>query len=389
MKIGFVTPWYGEFAGGAEKAIRGLAEQLHDSGQEVVVLTTCCRSPFDNWWKNGIKEGDYRINGVPVKRFPVDSGNEGKYHELNHKLLHKIPLSTEEETVLLENSINSSALVKYLYDNSEDFAYVLTPYLFGLTYHSYRAVPDRCILIPCLHEEPQAHFKPIIEMLENCFLIFYSDEEMNLAKRICRISESKCRVLGGGLDVPSNASGERFRSKYGISQDYILYVGRKDVGKNVKFLIDWFIDYKYQFGTDIVLIFLGGGDSSLLPDRDDIIDLGFIDEQDKFNAYAGAIATCLLSNNESFSLVLMESWLTGTPVIVSDLCPVTKGHCIRSNGGLFVRDSEEFVEALHFIVSNREKMRLMGMNGKKYVENRYTWEKIVPRYLAAINHFVG
>jgi glycosyltransferase involved in cell wall biosynthesis len=389
MKIGFVTPWYGEFAGGAEKEIRGLAEHFLKSGQEVVILTTCCRSPFENWWKNGIKEGDYRIKGVPVKRFPVDSGNEEKYHELNSKLIHQIPLSSEEEVEFLKCSINSSALVRYLCENSTDFVYLLSPYLFGLTYHSYRSVPDRCILIPCLHDEPQAYFKPIVEMLEICPLIFYSEEEMQLAKRICRTPENRRRVLGGGVNVPSNVSNERFRLKYGISHDYILYVGRKDLGKNVKSLITWFIDYRSTYGTNIDLIFLGGGDSSLLPDRSDIIDLGFIEEQDKFDAYAGAVATCLLSNNESFSLVMMESWLAGTPVIVSDFCPVTKGHCIRSNGGLFVKDSEEFVEALHFITSNREKMKLMGMNGKKYVENRYTWEMVVPKFLETINCFIG
>jgi len=389
MKIGFVTPWYGEFAGGAEKEIRGLAEHLHESGQDVVILTTCCRSPFESWWKNGIKEGDYRINGVLVKRFPVDSGNEEKYHELNSKLIHKIPLSSEEEIKFLECNINSSALVRYLCKNSKDFVYVLSPYLFGLAYYSYRAVPDRCILIPCLHDEPQAYFKPIIEMLENCHLIFYSEEEMQLAKKICHIPEGRYKILGGGVDVPSDVSSEKFRSKYGIESDYILYVGRKDAGKNVKSLIKWFIDYKNTYQTNIDLVFLGGGDSSLLPVRSDILDLGFIEEQDKFDAYAGAVATCLLSKNESFSLVIMESWLARTPVIVSDFCSVTKGHCIRSNGGLFVKDSEEFVEALHFILSNPKKMRLMGANGKKYVEDRYTWKVIVPKFLETINCFLG
>lgn len=389
MKIGFVTPWYGEFAGGAEKEIRGLAEHLHESGQDVVILTTCCRSPFENWWKNGIKEGDYRINGVLVKRFPVDSGNEEKYHELNSKLIHDIPLSPEEEDTFLRCSINSSALVRYLCENSKDFVYLLSPYLFGLTYHSYRSVPDRCILIPCLHDEPQAYFKRTIEMLENCHLIFYSEEEMQLAKKICHIPEGRYKILGGGVDVPSDVSREKFRSKYGIEPNYILYVGRKDVGKNVKSLTEWFIHYKNTYQTNIDLVFLGGGDASLLPVRSDIVDLGFIEEQDKFDAYAGAVATCLLSKNESFSLVIMESWLARTPVIVSDFCSVTKGHCIRSNGGLFVKDSEEFVEALHFIISNPEKMRLMGANGKKYVEDRYTWKVIVPKFLETINCFVG
>ena len=47
MKIAFVTPWYGEFAGGAEVMVRKSAENLSKKGVNVEILTTCSRSPLE------------------------------------------------------------------------------------------------------------------------------------------------------------------------------------------------------------------------------------------------------------------------------------------------------------------------------------------------------
>ena len=78
----------------------------------------------------------------------------------------------------------------------------------------------------------------------------------------------------------------------------------------------------------------------------DILDLGFVSAQDKADAYAGALALCQPSLLESFSLVMMEAWLAGTPALVHGRCAVTRDHCLASNGGLFFEDYFEFVEAL-------------------------------------------
>lgn len=76
MKIALITPWYGGFAGGAEVLARKIAENLSKNGREVEVLTTCSKSPFDDWWDDYYKPGQYAVNHVVVKRFPVNKNTQ-------------------------------------------------------------------------------------------------------------------------------------------------------------------------------------------------------------------------------------------------------------------------------------------------------------------------
>lgn len=389
MKLAFVTPWYGEFAGGAEVIVREAAETLASKGINVEVLTTCVRTPFDNWWRNEYAPGTYKMNGVVVRRFPVNTGTENVYHEINYKIINRMNVTREDELKYLKGSISSNQMVEFISKNKTDYVFMLSPYLYGLIYWAYKSAPDRCILLPCLHDEPQAYFSTTRELMQSVKVLFKSFEEMELAKRVYGASGDNYIVIGDGVKSHSSYNPDRFRDKYGIEGSYLLSVGRKDKGKNVHLLVEYFDYYKQSEHDNLKLVFIGGGDDSLVPKRDYFVDLGFIDEDAKYDAYAGALASCQLSKNEAFSLVIMESWLAMRPVIVSDGCPVTKGHCIRSNGGLFVSNREEFAAVIkymkdHPIITNR-----MGSNGKRYVLENYTWEKVIQKYINAYKEFGG
>ena len=55
---------------------------------------------------------------------------------------------------------------------------------------------------------------------------------------------------------------------------------------------------------------------------------------------------------ESLSMVALEAWALGRPVLANGRCDVLKGQCIRSNAGLYYESYEEFVEALYSLESN-------------------------------------
>lgn len=380
MKIALVTPWYGEFAGGAEVLARNIAEHMSKSGGTIEVLTTCSKSPFDSWWDDYYKPGQYTINSVVVKRFPLNKNTQHRYHAINQLIISGCQISTSEELEYLKGSIGSNDLVSFIEKNKSEYIFFLIPYIYGLIYWTYKAAQDRCILIPCIHDEPQAYFSTIKEMMKSSKIIFNSPEEMTLAHKIYDIKKEDFVVGGCGVDLPTKYDPKRFREKFHINHPYLLYAGRKDVGKNIIELINFFSKYKSEIKDNLQLVFIGGGDSTLIPDEDYFIDLGFVNEEDKFNAYSGALATCLLSKNESFSFVIMESWGVSTPVIVSDDCPVTKGHCIRSNGGLPIRDSDEFCEAIHYLKDNPTIRARLGSNGRDYVLNNFVWSEVIRKY---------
>jgi len=384
MKFALITPWYGEFAGGAEVLARKIAENLSNEGEKVEVLTTCSRSPFDNWWDDYYHPGQYILNNVVVHRFPVNKNTQDWYHAINHQIITGGLVSRSGELEYLKGSIGSDALVEFVRDNQSKYVYLLIPYLYGLIYWSYQAAPDRCILIPCLHDEPQAYFSTTGEMMRSCTLAFNTPEEMALANRIHAINQDNMAVCGCGVDLPQSFHPEKFREKFDIRTPYLLYAGRKDIGKNVPLLINYFKFYKKNMQDDLQLIFIGGGDASLIPEDEFFRDLSYLSEEDKFNAYAGAFATCLLSKNESFSFVIMESWGASTPVIVSDECSVTQGHCIRSNGGLPIRSAEEFLKAIQYLKEHPDIRSKLGSQGRKYMIKEYLWSSVVQKYRALI-----
>ena len=183
-----------------------------------------------------------------------------------------------------------------------------------------------------------------------------------------------------------------FREKYGIKERFILYAGRKDKGKNVHTLIKYFAEYIKRHETDLKLVLIGGGEidlpAGLVLDKR-IIDLGFVDRQDKYNAQGAAEFLCQPSKNESFSLVIMESWLCGRPVLVHEDCAVTRNFVSEANGGLYFSDYFEFEGCTDYITGNSDAAWLMGSSGKDYVKRNFDWDIIVDKYKTFFREITG
>jgi glycosyltransferase involved in cell wall biosynthesis len=81
---------------------------------------------------------------------------------------------------------------------------------------------------------------------------------------------------------------------------------------------------------------------------------------------------------------MMEAWLAGAPALVHGRCPVTRDHCLASNGGLFFEDYFEFVEALELLARDGALRQRMGEAGRAYVLAHYTWDRVTDNYLAVL-----
>ena len=393
LPIIFVIPWYGYFAGGAEVAARLLAEQLVDRGFSVQVLTTCCRSPFDSWWQDTIPAGVENINGVIVRRFPVNPNGEKLYHEVNHRIIHGMEVNEIQQQQFVQNSINSDALVNYADANTEGHLVIGLPYTQGLIYSLVKALKHRASIMPCFHNEPQIKWTTTAELLvQSRYIFFLSEEEKALAIQHFghligkRLVESS--VVGVGMELPlnieklfkSNSSTQKdIQVRYQLPDVFFVYVGRKDAGKNIFTLINYFKDYQAN-GGEATLVFLGGGDVTLVPVEKGFLDLGFIPEEDKYLVVSQAVSLINLSKNESFSIVLMEAWLCDIPVVVHQECEVAMGHCRKSQGGIPISSSEEFQAAL-MLLSDQHVSKVLARSGKYYVKSNYSWDSVLDRFL--------
>lgn len=65
------------------------------------------------------------------------------------------------------------------------------------------------------------------------------------------------------------------------------------------------------------------------------------------------------------------------PVIVNGRCEVLKGHCKKSNGGLYYTGYCELEGILRWMNSNPEIWNQMGNNARRYIDQYYQWEVII------------
>lgn len=397
MRIAFITPWYGKnIPGGAESECRNTAINLKKYGIDVEILTTCVKEFHSDWNKNYYSSGQYNHEGIIIRRFNARKRNTSMFDSINLKLMNtpvemlindygdvKSPLP-EEEDVFIREMINSPSLYDYLDKNQSKYDYLIPiPYMFGTTYYSSQICPRKTLIIPCLHNESYAYMNIYREMMNKVRgLILHTDVEKKLAEKLFQLKKNKLFLIGEGLDTNISFNGNRFKNKYSIRSPFILYAGKKDSTKKTDLLVKHFLQYKNNnANSDLKLILIGSGEMPIPSEvKEDVLDFGFVSSQDKYDAFDASMLLCNPSVNESFSIVLMESWLTCTPVIVNENCDVTKDHCLNSNGGLYFSNYIEFEETINFLINRPVVRKKMGENGREYVLSNFSWDMIIKKY---------
>ncbi len=385
--LAFVIPWYGPgIAGGAEAECRATARALATRGVPVEILTTCARdhaSPL----ADDYPEGSDQIDGLPVRRFKVRPRDPARFRRYDERLQLGGTLSPLEEQEFVRDSIHSNDLYAYLAAEQDRYWYAFIPYGFGTSWEGVLAAPGRSLLIPCLHDEAYAYLEATAQALRAARAVcFHVPAERRLAETLAGGNPGSFVLVGEGVDTRGTGDAARFRRKYRIADPFLLYAGRKAREKNVPLLVDYFARYRFTHpDTPLKLMLIGSGQTRI-PERlgRDVRDLGFVTPQDKLDAYAAALALCQPSLLESFSLVMMEAWLGGAPVLVHADCAVTREHCVAGHGGLFFGEYFEFVEAVDLLLADAALRRRLAQNGRAYVLAHFTWDRVTDNYLRVL-----
>jgi glycosyltransferase involved in cell wall biosynthesis len=386
-RLAFVIPWYGrDIAGGAEAECRATARALAARGVPVEILTTCARDHASGWVDHH-PEGVTEEDGIPIRRFKVRPRDAERYARYQWRLDLGGRLGTLEEAAFVRESVNSNDLTAYLASERERYWYAFIPYCFGTTWEGALVAPDRSVLVPCLHDEPFARLAATRRVLGAVRAVCYHvPAERALGEAIVGEDPGTFRLVGEGVDTIAGGDGARFRRKYQLREPFLLYAGRKTLEKNAPLLVEYYARYRLTHpSTPLKLVLIGSG-GIRVPERlgRDVLDFGFVPPQDKLDAYAAALALCQPSLLESFSIVMMEAWLSGIPTLVHSGCAVTREHCLASNGGLFFGDYFEFVETVELLLADAGLRQTLAANGRAYVLANYTWDRVTGNYLRVL-----
>jgi glycosyltransferase involved in cell wall biosynthesis len=414
VKLAFVVQRYGtEILGGAEYLCRLTAERLAQR-HEVEVLTTCARDYVT--WKNEYPEGADRVRGVTVRRFAsAEPRDIASFNRFSDWIYHQPHTRDDELEWLRRQGPWCPALLDYLqrHHASFDVLFFVT-YLYAPTVLGLGIAPERSILVPAAHDEPAIHLGIFREMFSlPAGIAFLTEVERRFVTTHFPIRAIAEETVGCGVELPfldgrerparadaaeadePPAEGRRFedhqplpphitqrgavfRRRHRLHGSLVLYGGRIDPGKGCEELIEYFSAYVAQGGE--ATLALMGVKLMKLPDEAFIRFAGLLSERERLHALEAATVVAVPSPYESLSLLALEAFAVGTPILANARSDVLVEHCVKSNAGLYYADGDEFVEALGVLLGDARLRAAMGRNGREYVKRNYRWDVILSKY---------
>jgi len=384
-KVAFVVQRCGlEVNGGAEAHCLAIAQRM-SAYWETEILTTCAVDYVT--WENFYPRGEERIGDVSIRRFPVAAARVTEsFNQISSKIHEQRGSASleEEEAWMQAQGPWAPELVHYIETHARKYdVFIFFTYLYWPTLKGLPKVADRAILVPLAHDEWTIYLHIFRQLFAKARrFIFNTIEEKQFLQRLFPNDRLEGPVVGVSVDRASDVDPFRFRRENAIEDGFLLYVGRIDPSKGCEELFEFFIRSRSEGRLPSKLVLLGKPVMPI-PAHPDIITLGFVSEQTKWDALAACDALIMPSVNESLSMVLLEAWSVGKPVIVNGRCEVLIGQCRRSNGGLWYSNYEEWAGIIACLQSGRVST-VLGRQGWRFVREHYSWHSIERAYLECV-----
>lgn len=431
MKIAFIVQRYGtEILGGSEYHCRLVAERMAER-HDVEVLTTCARDYVS--WRNEYPEGADRVRGVTVHRFAnAETRDIAAFNRYSDWIFNYAHTKDDELEWLRRQGPWSPALIEHLerhhrsYDVLIFFTYLYAPTVLGL-----RLAPERSVLVPTAHDEPAIRLGIYRETFSlPAAIAFNTEVERRFLTSEFELGAKAQETIGCGVDLtPEQPSGRRpahdldrdrgrpeaaqdaaasppgsngeppawrdeevtqigrfrvgprgsqFRRRHRLYGSFALYGGRIDPGKGCEELFEYFRTYVAEGGEGTLALM--GVKLMPIPEEPWVRFAGMLPEQERLRALEAATVVTVPSPFESLSLLALEAFAVGTPILANARSEVLVEHCRESNAGLWYENRDEFVEGLSLLMADGRLRAAMGRNGREYIRRTYRWDVILAKY---------
>lgn len=214
-----------------------------------------------------------------------------------------------------------------------------------------------------------------------------SDAESEDVKTL--FPEVKTRTIHNGVDLPKSVTNADRVAAETIfpwlrGRRIILFLGRIHPIKGLDILIKAFSEAKRTQTTHALVI--AGRDQVNLKEElkelakrlaveDKIFFTGFVEGVAKKSLLAAAEMLVQPSHSEGFSGSILEAMAFSKPVVISTGCDFPEV-AMEDAGVIVSPDPHELAVAMDMISSNKELSKEMGANGRRLIEQKYSWDKI-------------
>ena len=386
MKVAFVIQRYGkEVVGGSELECRLVAEHLVRQGFECTVFTTAAKDYIT--WRNEYNPGETILNGVSIKRFQVKKErNIETFNSFSDRIFSQSHTRDEELEWMRQQGPECPGLIEALErEQQKHDIFIFFTYLYYTTYWGLKKIKGRKALVPTAHDEPALN----LEIMKEVFaapeaFVFNTEAEKAIVGRQFPLGNRYQSTIGIGLDIPEIKDPSSVLQKFSLTKPFLLYAGRIEKGKGCEELIRNFLRYS-QKNKELSLVLIGKLLMEL-PRHPQLRYLGFVSNADKTAAMASAAVTVHPSYLESLCIAALESMAVGTPILVQERTAPLQHHSLNGKGGLTFSNYDEFVAALDLLLSDARLRRVLGINGRSYVRDNYSWPMIIEKYERMFEH---
>lgn len=386
MKLGLVAPRYGaDVIGGTEHWLRTLLEHLVSMrGWEAEVFTTCATSAAT--WADDYPAGDAAVNGVTVHRFPSRSGRDARYLEMLPELRRDpAAMAPGQAARYLElvGPVCPEAVEAAVGSDCDLVA--VTPFLYWLSVEAVSRLGRRVVFHGAAHDEPELRMTIMREVFGGVGgFSFNSYAERDLVYRSFRVGHLPGAVIGNAV-VEEEGDQDLAMEVLGLEagEPFVLCVGSVNRGKGSHILVRMWELYRRRHPGAPRLVLIGPVHEPV-PAADGVVVAGQQPEPVKW----GALRRCRLlvspSAWESFSLVIIEAWLAGRPVVVNGRCGPTVEHCRRSGGGLWFDGYGDFEVMTEMLLADPDRCAELAARGGAYARREFGWDTVTERYAALV-----
>lgn len=372
MKLALVIHRYGDgVAGGSEAHCRGLARELAKA-HEVEVLTTTARDYL--CWANEFEAGVSSVDQIRVTRYPTRKARDlARFAAVSDHVFNESHDRADEERWIVENGPFCPDLLPAIRSRLDVDFFLCYSYRYYTGAKGALAAGDRAVLVPTAEEDDAIKLSVFSDLFRSVRgLLYLTPEEQHLIERAAGSPTGPSRVIGSGLNA--QRVGPEPRRRLGAPDSYVLYVGRIDRNKGVDTLFRYFLWLAEEWPECPPLLLVGHPVLNI-PTHPKIRHLGYVGEEEKSSLIEAADVVLMPSRYESLSMIVLEAWALGRPVLANAACAVLEGQCRRSNGGLFYRDYAEFRLMLRRLMEDAPLRETLGAQGARYVNATYSWER--------------
>jgi glycosyltransferase involved in cell wall biosynthesis len=380
-KVAIVVQRYGiEINGGAEYHARLIAEKL-SKYVDIEVFTSTAIDYVT--WEHHYNKSSELINGIKINRYNVAKKREPEVFGKIQKKIYDEEHSLDDELQWLEEEGPFLPdMISDIKEREDEFEHII--FFSFRYYHSYYGVKtfmNKSILVPTAEHDEVLYlrlFKDFFNLPKA--IIYNSVEKKKIIEKIMNNVNVLSDIVGVGSEIPENFYPDSFRDKFNIGGKYFVYIGRLDENKGVPQVLDYYLRLLQEKEVDFTLVLMGKSVIKI-PEHKNIKYIGFVTDQEKFNGLYGAEFLIIPSQYESLSMVSLEAWALGKPVVANGKTEVLQGQCKRSNAGLWYENYSEFKEIILLLLKNEKLKNKMGANGIEFFKKNYSWSVIENKYL--------